>query len=631
MKKFHLIVFIISIALGLQAQNDSPKNRFISLRSELVLNLTENPGLEEPVDLSVSKAPLAEFIRALGINNKVNLSVDPDLSGFVSNTFSSVTVMDVLLFLCEQYQLDLKFTGGIIHVLPYQAPKPPPQVTIPKSLPLFFDADSNTVSIDLQGDSLSKVAKEMTNVFGVNVVYEPGIGSKRIDFYANNISLDQAMEKIGFANNLQIEKTEDNFYLISAVRKPKDNGSINRSSNFKVPRNGNYEIALDSGYISIEAYSASLANVLFQVLDAYQLNYFLFSPLDGEVNMNVKNLSLEQFFSEIFKETSYTYRLKDSLYLFGTRDQKGVLDSRNIPFKNRTVDGQLQYVPAHLKSGLEIKEDLEMNSFLVSGPYPLVEELKAFVTLIDQVVPVVLIEVIIVDYQRTYNVASGVDVGVGGNAPASGGSVFPGLDYTLNANSLNQIIQSFNGFGSLNLGPVTPNFYVNLQLLESNGILNVRSTPKLSTLNGHEATISIGNTEYYVVEQVNIQGVQNPIPITTRNYQSVQANFSLKILPMVSSDNQVTLIIDVEQSDFTGRIAPEAPPGSVSRKFSSVIRVHNQEVILLGGLEEKSSEDSGSGVPIISRIPVLRWFFSSRNRVDSKSRLSVFIKPTIIQ
>jgi type IV pilus assembly protein PilQ len=74
----------------------------------------------------------------------------------------------------------------------------------------------------------------------------------------------------------------------------------------------------------------------------------------------------------------------------------------------------------------------------------------------------------------------------------------------------------------------------------------------------------------------------------------------------------------------------DAPPGINSREFTSIIRVKDQDIIILGGLEEKSKNDSGTGVPFLARIPIIKWFFSSRSRSDSKSKLSVLIKPTVI-
>ena len=64
--------------------------------------------------------------------------------------------------------------------------------------------------------------------------------------------------------------------------------------------------------------------------------------------------------------------------------------------------------------------------------------------------------------------------------------------------------------------------------------------------------------------------------------------------------------------------------------FESLIRVKDQEMILLGGLEEKNVRDTRSGLPLLSRIPLLRWIFSSRQKTNSNSKLNIFIKPTII-
>ena len=99
---------------------------------------------------------------------------------------------------------------------------------------------------------------------------------------------------------------------------------------------------------------------------------------------------------------------------------------------------------------------------------------------------------------------------------------------------------------------------------------------------------------------------------------------------MVSGNQDVTLNIEVIQSDFTDRISEFAPPGSVSREFKSLIRIKDQEMILLGGLEEKEIRETRSGTPLLSRIPVLNWIFSAKSRSKVKSKLNIFIKPTII-
>ena len=195
---------------------------------------------------------------------------------------------------------------------------------------------------------------------------------------------------------------------------------------------------------------------------------------------------------------------------------------------------------------------------------------------------------------------------------------------------INNLLNSFNGFGSVKIGNVTPNFYANLKALENDGVIDIRSTPKLSALNGHEATLKIGNTKYYREQQSNIYGSLSAQSTTIEIYKPVEANLSVKIKPVVSGDDQITLDIEVKQEDFTDQISQYAPFNKVSREFKSLIRVKNQEMILLGGLEEKNSTDNSKGIPLLSRIPILKWLFSSKTKSRSNSKLNIFIKPTII-
>ena len=169
-----------------------------------------------------------------------------------------------------------------------------------------------------------------------------------------------------------------------------------------------------------------------------------------------------------------------------------------------------------------------------------------------------------------------------------------------------------------------------LQALEENGVIKVRSTPKLSTLNGYEATLTSGETRYYLEEQSSTISSTAIQQTNTKQYKSVNADLTIKINPIVSGNGQITLEIEVSQSDFKGSSVAGAPPNSINRKFKSQIRVKNGEMVLLGGLERNETSDKGSGIPVLSRIPVIKWFFSSRSRSKSNSKLDIFIKPTVI-
>ncbi|MEO0902139.1 MAG: hypothetical protein AAFY00_08985 [Bacteroidota bacterium] len=288
-------------------------------------------------------------------------------------------------------------------------------------------------------------------------------------------------------------------------------------------------------------------------------------------------------------------------------------------------------LPDEVVADLDIKIDFELNSFLVSGPASNINRFKKFIASIDKPVPVVLIEVMLIEVRKTATVETGISWGIGDEPVETRGGVFPNTDITLGANTVNRIIGGFDGFGSFNIGQVVPEFFATIKAMEQNGNIKIRSTPKLSTLNGHRANLSIGETTYYVVTSQNFFGSQIPTSSEVRNFQPIDAELAVSIKPLVSGNGQVTLDINVIQSDFSSeRIDEDAPPGLTSREFSSIIRMQNQDLAILGGLEEKVKNDSGSGVPFLARIPIIKWFFSQRRREDTKQKLTILIKPTVI-
>jgi type IV pilus assembly protein PilQ len=305
-----------------------------------------------------------------------------------------------------------------------------------------------------------------------------------------------------------------------------------------------------------------------------------------------------------------------------------------IALKYRSVDSLLGLIPQELKKGVDIKEFKEQNSFLLNGSQPQIEEIEAFVQALDKTVPMVMIEVILMDVQKRKSVATGLKLGIdtstGGNSMPRGGNLFgAGTDFTFSSGDINRFIDAIGLNNVFNIGRVTPRFYASLKLLEENSNVDMRQTPKLSTLNGHAANLSIGSKRYYKVVTQSFFGSLDPRLATTEEYKAVEANLSIGIRPFVSGDENITLNIDVEISDFIGPLLINQPPPTSSSKFQSIIRVKNEEMIALGGIERTEKSEEGSGTPFLSRIPVLKWLFSNRSKINVKTVSVVFIKPTI--
>lgn len=311
------------------------------------------------------------------------------------------------------------------------------------------------------------------------------------------------------------------------------------------------------------------------------------------------------------------------------REQLNTNSRQNFGNYNSVAEAIVSIVPDEVKQDLDIKVDYELNSFYVTGPSENINRFKKFIQKIDKPVPVILIEIMILEVSKSATVETGISWGIGENPVTTQGGLFPETNITLGAQTINKIIGGFDGFGSFNLGKVVPNFFATIKAMETNGDLKIRSTPKISTLNGHRATFSNGQTSFYAVTQRNIIGSDNPQTNEITNYVPINAELAITIKPLVSGDGQVTLDIFVIQSNFGQRIAEDAPPDINSREFSSIIRMKDQDIAILGGLEEQVKNDSGSGVPLLARIPIIKWLFSKRRRETSKAKLTVLIKPTV--
>lgn len=291
----------------------------------------------------------------------------------------------------------------------------------------------------------------------------------------------------------------------------------------------------------------------------------------------------------------------------------------------------LDLIPPDILTELSIKTDTELNSFIVSGPNQNVLRFQEFIKQIDKPVPMVLVEVLILEIGNNNTLDAGVEWGLGDSPATTSGSIFPTTSLTLGAQTINKIIGRIDGSSFFNVGTVMPNFFATVRASESNGNFKIKSSPRIATLNGHRAYFSNGETSYYAQRSSNFIGNQTPGLSESVVYLPIDAELSLDVKPFVAADGGITMDIKVVQSSFNGeRIAEDAPPGLNSREFTSIVNAQSNDIIVLGGLEGKSVSNNGSGVPFLARIPIIKWLFSKRVRTASKSKLVVLIKPTVI-
>lgn len=584
------------------------------------------------IDLSVGRLSIGELFRNIARVHGVNLCVKVDEGRTVTCNFNRARLIDLLYFLCREYNLELDVVGNIVSLS-----DPVPPIVVPREPRIEKDSSGSRLCYDLLDDDLVAVVKRITALTGEHIVVPRSLYTSRVSGFSAGLPIREAIQTLASVNGLEIEQAKNGVWHFEAPPAPAGGNPALASSYSKRRNFTPDQIRVDStGRVSVSLNRGNIHDVVLEICDRLAMSRLFLTSLDQQTTVFVNDVDVPTLLNVLFAGTPFTYQVEGGIYIFGsTAKDKSLVTTRVIPLRYRTVDTVIDLIPSALKpAGVQVKEFAEQNSIIVSGTSRQVEQVERFLESIDQTVPLITIEVLIVDSKKSVIHEVGIEAGIGKDGPATtAGTLSPGVEMSLSSTSINRLINSFNGFGSVNLGKVTPNFYLNLQALEAAGNIELRSTPKLSTLNGHKATLKSGEKKYYKEVQTNYYGSQTPVPSESYTWKPVEANLSVDITPFVSKDGKITLQVKIEQSQFTereGKVDEEAPPGAVTRSFESLVQVRDGEMVLLGGIDNNTREKSSSGLPFIARIPVLKWLFGKTkdNKVDQK--LNVFIKPNVI-
>ncbi|MEO7361996.1 MAG: type II and III secretion system protein, partial [Gemmatimonadaceae bacterium] len=145
--------------------------------------------------------------------------------------------------------------------------------------------------------------------------------------------------------------------------------------------------------------------------------------------------------------------------------------------------------------------------------------------------------------------------------------------------------------------------------------------------NNKEAILNVGSQRPFV--QVS-QTVANDPTGRVQTIQYVDVGKKLTITPTINADGYVNLTVDQTDDIATNEIAFDAPVIS-KRQATTQVFLRNGQTTVIGGLADNDQRKSTSGIPILSRIPIIGgWLFG--NTVENKvtSELFLFLTPHII-
>lgn len=193
-----------------------------------------------------------------------------------------------------------------------------------------------------------------------------------------------------------------------------------------------------------------------------------------------------------------------------------------------------------------------------------------------------------------------------------------------------------------------------IRLLESFGNTKVLSSPKISALNNQPALLKVTEDIVYFTISSNYQpGVQGaPSNLTVSSQaNTVSVGFVMSVMPQISDDDQVTLIlrptlsrvlsyvedpgvaIVINQARANGFNLPDVSskvPQIQTREMESVVKIRSGDTAVLGGLMREDAVASTDQTPGLGNVPGLGDLFKYKSRTSNKSELVIFLRPTVV-
>lgn len=230
------------------------------------------------------------------------------------------------------------------------------------------------------------------------------------------------------------------------------------------------------------------------------------------------------------------------------------------------------------------------------------------------------------------------------------GSLTTGIDTstspaTVLPTTLGQLLASpmRTGAGALGLAFTTNSFASLLSFLETQGSVQVLSSPRVAAINNQKAVLRVGTDDFFItnISTTTTASASGSVTTPTIQVQSFFSGISLDVTPQIDEDSMVTLHIrpSVSVVSERTRVVNLGNLGSFTLPLASsnvneadtVVRVMDGVTVAIGGLMQQTQSADDQRVPGAGDLPMVGSLFKRNNRDLKKRELVFLLKPTVIK
>jgi MSHA biogenesis protein MshL len=213
------------------------------------------------------------------------------------------------------------------------------------------------------------------------------------------------------------------------------------------------------------------------------------------------------------------------------------------------------------------------------------------------------------------------------------------IDFSTTGSIAGNTIASAIG-GVTNLNFLNKDFSGVIELLSTQGNVQVLSSPRITATNNQKAIIKVGEDEYFVTD-VSSTTTTGTSTTTTPEIDLTPffSGIALDVTPQIDADGEVILHVHpsvtiTDEQTKTIRLSDQdiiLPLAQSSvRESDTIIRAKSGEIVVIGGLIETRKVDLESKTPFFGNIPLVGALFKSKSESVQKKELVILLKPIVI-
>ena len=396
--------------------------------------------------------------------------------------------------------------------------------------------------------------------------------------------------------------------------------------------------------VSMNFSDVPLNQILATIAQAYGLNVVGGEELSQKASIYLKDIPIEDVFEVVLKSSGYTYIKEGNIIWVVSKESiitPLVTEVLKLKFasamKIQEAVGYLLSSGGSIKSFINFGEEKYANYLIITDTTEGLSNIKKVIKKLDRRIGQVVIEAKFAEVTLDKDDEVGVDLALqasvrGTNMPttfpfnAQATKVFG--QTMLNRPTGSIVTTPEFTFGQLTFQDAT----ATIKALDSKSVINLIASPRLTTRDGEQAKIVIGD--------------RIPIPIYERNesvgsieitgYQDENVGTLLTVTPMINDDRTITLVVHPEVSEITGFTGPNKERPIVStREITTTFTVENGKTVVIGGLKKKTINNTHRQIPIFGDmfgwIPVFGRLFRFQDDATDIKELLIFITPTIVE